>query len=350
MIAPGPGPRETLHPPAATADNPGMDPDREIELRTELWCEGLPFAGVRPPTPGERSAMSRRRRLLAWRAALAAAAALTLPAAPLPLAARPATGLAWSVAYGASLALLCIGLPLLVLVLRDLLRAWTRLGRDLRRETVLTFARPAVPEAPPTPADPGLAVLPISGIALAVDSRGRAHVRRVVPVEVAAGPEYGLRVSVPREMAWDANNPRTRFERRTLTDSEREELRRAVVELRHLHPLEWVFFALASLGLLGEILFPARPGQPFDPASGWWRVLVIAVVAFHVGRRWRLAGRLVQDLETGWVLRPVRPDARGPRPDQEFLPHSRALWRVHGAPAGWRALKRPATGPPAAGA
>ncbi len=339
------------------------------DLRTEHWCAGLRLEESRPYTVAERTILERSIALHSRDLGLALAgipttmlAALTLltwgPAAPSTLD---------LVMRGAGVLLAAIVLPaVLGLVIRDRWRERARFRGDLEHGELLRFAgriddgetlddeQARLLAAGVLRDEPGvtqwLDVLPVSSCVMV--RRGReVRFEPVTLSEVAALPQYSLRVSVPREVAWLEGAPDAEIVRRTLNDSERGELEE---HIRHLRwPNHWVLIGILGLvAWIGILLF--QPSAIGDYLRRRWPLIALQVAAlgaalFEYLRALRLAAQLARDAETGWAFMVAPREAaereEKPNPDArpiEFLPHSRAVWNHQGKPARWRNLRRAA--------
>jgi hypothetical protein len=350
------------------------------ELRTEHWCAGLQLDDARPLTPGERAVLGRCVAHETQRLALAAVAMVLAAAgtAATLLTPEPTSHAGWVWARGGILVVLAVVVPaVLALVVRDCWRERERLRQDLEHGEWLRFTgqldegeviddeQASLLACGVLKNEPGatqrLEVLPVSGRVL-VRHQGTVRFETVTISEVAAMPEYALRVTVPREIAWLENAPDAEIVRRTLNDSERGELE---VHVRFLRwPSHWVLVSLLGLVAWAGILL-ILPRETADYARRRWPLIVLqgaALVAalFEYVRALRLARQLARDVETGWAFMiaerdsarvtetpapagtPNEPPAGVPRGRIEFLPNSRAVWNQQGKPARWRNLRRAA--------
>jgi FtsH-binding integral membrane protein len=351
------------------------DDTRELdatELRTERWCAGLRFSCERPQTDRERTILARNiadltsRMHQCW--GLAAATTIVPLAAPFVFRKPQQEWLA--VAIVVSLVLLFfVGTAFTLLRIRDLAKVRGRFQDDLDGGVMLSFEGSIDPGEslhedqkrlfdlgvlrPEPGAEQRVDVLPATGAVLAPISPETVRFVPVRVTEVAAGPEYAMRVAVPRNMAWIDGDPDAEIARRTLNVSERAELDHHVRRLRK--PSIWVALWLAWV-TCWVLAATFSPVATLAYARSRWVLVAIQTVFLGLVlaqylRALHLARLLERDTDTGWALTLERtaPDAESadeaaaaPVPARcvEFLPHSRAVWNEQGKPARWRHLGR----------
>jgi hypothetical protein len=289
------------------------------------WCEGVAETAERPLTEGERAALARLRRRLAWRIAgwlalavaspLAAAAAIALavrggPAHPEALRTVGAVAFLAGVLLGPAAALLRA---------HDLQRERRRLRRDAAAGIAVEFGAGA------------LAVVPASGRIVArggrsADLRARVRLGDAAPLP-AATPTYALAGA----LAGDADARELSslgLVRRPLSREERDELRGHARGLRRVPRSLWLVGAWWALAALRGV---ARTG-PRRRELVLVVTLPLALGAWRLLRARALAARLEADAEEGWAIRATAGATSG----DEALPASRAAWTARGAPAPWR--------------
>jgi hypothetical protein len=269
-----------------------------------------------------------------------------------------------------------VGTAFTLLRIRDLAKVRRRFQDDLDGGVMLSFAgtieageslheeHQRLFDLGVLRAEPGaeqrLDVLPATGAVLAPTGPETVRFVPVRVTEVAVGPEYAMRVAVPRHMAWIEGQPDAEIARRTLNVSERAELDHHVRRLRR--PSIWVALWLAwvTCWVLAATFSPAAT---LAYARSRWVLVAIQVVFLGLVltqylRALHLARLLEQDTDTGWALTlertsedesdgedavdetPASAPAPAPARCVEFLPHSRAVWNEQGKPARWRHLGR----------
>ncbi|ACG73025.1 conserved hypothetical protein [Anaeromyxobacter sp. K] len=288
------------------------------------YCEGRPESGARPLTPGERAWAAALRRRLALRAGLAALAGpLALATVPLaPWFARHVMRLGERMAYAAGTGwmglVLLLGVPAAVLLVRDGLRAWRTLARDLDEGLAVRFGDGAG----------ALELLPRSGRVLPGGARGRA--RRVAVGEAAAVPAdpvtWALPVSdVPEALQGGG------WVKRALTPEEKDEIAAFAARVARF---PWAL-AILTLALLAAAAGRAGAHAAAPATAALW-VLAAGLGWWRVASARAMAARLRVDVREGWVMRATAGAAAG----DEMLPDSRAAWARAGAPAPWRLRRR----------
>jgi hypothetical protein len=156
---------------------------------------------------------------------------------------------------------------------------------------------------------------------------------------VALPPECPLKVPLPDDVEAHAADV-VSVARRRLTSEELEELARHARSLRRPGRMFWVVCAFLGMALYSWYLDAwAMPPRPLTVP-----VLFLAgsFALMMLWRRAKLAARLQQDLELGWVLTvdhaPQAADSDTDLPAQgvETLLHARLDWTVNRRPAAWR--------------
>jgi hypothetical protein len=196
-------------------------------------------------------------------------------------------------------------------------------------------------------AEPGIeqdvVVLPVSHELLYANGRWakpalRLHVERIAPP-----PDEPHKLPLPD----DVESQTTRavsVARRRLTSLEVEELTRHALRLRQPGRVFWVLATFAGLALISWHAqgwkMPPEPVSIPLALAGWGFAFV------NVMRRVRLANRLAEDAELGWVLTVDHEtnveggDVELPARGVETLLHARLDWTVNRRPATWRRFGR----------
>lgn len=362
-------PGEGLHPVELGAEpwygKPGevaaAEPPEPLSRdQTSIWCAALPCIEEPPMVPAERRRVLWLRRRERWVVAGWAAATL------LALA-----GLSGVWAAGAQprpvivlLGLVCLfAAPLSAMTaIRSLLRA-RAYAADLREGRVLRFGG-VLSDFDSLALDPDLAllfrrglltadssmqeelvVLPRSG-QLLYANKGWAPPAFVLTVRrVADPPREAVRLALPRDFEPQRYDAAVDVARRRLTPQETGELSEYTRSLRRPGRGFWLVLAFVA------VAFGAWHGEDFrlPPTSVGVPLALLAscVAAWSTVRRFRLAARLDNDIELGWVLTVDRsPQAEVARAELpalgvETLLHAQLDWTVNRRPAAWRRLGGP---------
>lgn len=296
----------------------------------ERWCLDRRTAGERKLTPEERVALAKQRRRVAWwfglpGLALIAYWAVIILTIPAPSASDAIRGVhLFCMALG-----LLLLLPIAILQSLDAWRELRDLGRDLLEDRIECFEPVVTGTA--TDMEGIVEVRHPSGRMLTgpVDAIGDpAPVR-----EVAPGPIIGLRVRHPAEGLPEG----ARLERRHLSPEERDEIQRAIRQVKripkaHLVPALWFVVCVWVWVQGGSTL---TSGSKLLLLQG---VIMAGWVVWHAVRNHVLARRMSADVEDGFALVFVPPDPQASA-EEEGLPHSGLPWRIAGLPAEWRGEK-----------
>jgi hypothetical protein len=336
----------------------GSMPAAVPAVRSHAWCAGLPCIEEPEMVEAERSRVLRFRKRALLRTLGHASLAALLVSSALALLARAATsGPAQQPWFGIAALLCSVLVPFAALAAAGGFARVRAYGRDLRGGHVLRFAG-QLSSFDSLALDPDLAQLARRGLLVAEpgveqelvllpESRELLYAnRKWAPAgialhaeRVALPPESPLKVPLPEDVEAQVEGG-VAVARRRLTEQEREEIGRHARGLRTPGQLFWVFSAFASLALYAWFLqgwqLPPRP-----------LTIPIALSAFACAvllwlRRARLAARLEQDAELGWVLTvdhasdTAEPDADLPAQGVETLLHARLDWTVNRRPAAWR--------------
>jgi hypothetical protein len=324
--------------------------------QTSIWCAALPCIEEPAMLPEERRRVLGLRRRALWVSAGWAAGAL------LALAVLGVSGVAARHAPLLSLLGLAslLAAPLsLVAALRGLFRA-SAYAADLAEGRVLRFGG-VLSDFDSLALDPDLAllfrrglltadssmqeelvVLPKSG-QLLYANKGWAPPSLVLSVRrVADPPRDPVRLSLPRDFEPQRYDATVNLARRRLTSQETSELSDYMRSLRRPGRGFWLVLAFVAVALgawhsEGFRLPPTSVGVPLA-------LLASCVAAWSTVRRFRLAARLDNDIELGWVLTVDRaaqtdaPRAELPVLGVETLLHAQLDWTVNRRPAAWRRL------------
>jgi hypothetical protein len=328
--------------------------------QTSIWCAALPCIEEPAMLPEEQRRVLWLRRRARWVFAGWAAAALLALGGLLGVsvgATRPTPALAL-------LGLACVfTAPLFLLAAgRSLIRA-RAYAADLRGGRVLRFGG-VLSDFDSLALDPDLAllfrrglltadssmqeelvVLPKSG-QLLYANKGWAPPAFVLSVRrVADPPRDAVRLSLPRDFEPQRYDAAVDVARRRLTPQETRELSEYTRSLRRPGRGFWLVLAFVAVAFgawhsEGFRLPPTSVGVPLA-------LLASCVAAWSTVRRFRLAARLDNDIELGWVLTvdrsPQADLARAELPalGVETLLHAQLDWTVNRRPAAWRRLGGP---------
>jgi hypothetical protein len=222
-----------------------------------------------------------------------------------------------AVAESFEIGVLLLGLPLSLVVARDIMGLQRRVQADVRRGRTVVFGRDTAERV----------VLPESGVVLSVGGKACKPGLRVVIVEAAAPPGTDPTPSTLDELS---ANPLERI----LSSDERSELARRAARMRRPHP---ALLAITFLAALGALMLVLRNESGFRILPRWWPALLGLILSWWgVFRARVLRRRLEADRRAGIVVR----SGVGADPDTEVLPVSRLLWTIGGAPAPWRHTER----------
>ena len=319
-----------------------------------VWCAGLPAIEEPEMTAPERRRVERLRRAARLRLlGLSVIMLLALAAlAPLPLSE--------SVLIPLQLAGL-VALPCALGVALRQLRRVRAFGRDLRAGTMWRFAgspssfdslaldrdlaqlarRGVI--APEPGVEQDMVVLQQARELLHANGRWAPPGVRLQVSRVAAPPDSPVKLALPRELRSESAGALD-VGRRRLTEPERVELGRHV---HHLKQPGAALFVLTPLAVLVLALWRAEswalpPGVASAPVIlGMW---LFALRVYW--RRRRVAAKLGQDIELGWVITVDHRDDRAsddpelPARGVESLLHARLDWTVNRRPATWRRFGR----------
>jgi hypothetical protein len=296
------------------------------------YCEGLPELGTRPFTGEERERVLRDHRLAVRRIALAAAGLAGPPgvavAAVAVALALDTRGYAWATGVGAGglIVALLLGVPLALLALRDAVRGLRQARGDLRGGVVAEYG-----DGVRT-----IVLLPRSGRALAEGGTLLVRPRPALVGEAAPVPEDGPTYAVSAS-AVPEGYEQYAWIRRALAPAELDEARAHAAKLARVSRVlvgltVWVV-------LMGVYHAHARARSPEHdiPISGVAWAIGLAAGWFRTLAQRRLAQRLLEDVEEGWVVRATAGEAAG----VEVLPASGLVWAEGASPLGWRLRRLP---------
>jgi hypothetical protein len=362
-------PGEGLHPVQLGAEpwygKPGENAAAELPEplsrdQTSIWCAALPCIEEPMMLPEEQRRVLWLRRRARWVFAGWAAAALLALGGLLGVsfgAARPTSALALL-----GLACVFVAPAFLLAAGRSLIRA-RAYAADLREGRVLRFGG-VLSDFDSLALDPDLAllfrrglltadssmqeelvVLPKSG-QLLYANKGWAPPAFVLSVRrVADPPRDAVHLALPRDFEPQRYDAAVDVARRRLTAQETRELSDYTRSLRRPGRGFWLVLAFVA------VAFGAWHGEGFrlPPTSVGVPLALLAscVAAWSTVRRFRLAARLDNDIELGWVLTVDRsPQAELARAELpalgvETLLHAQLDWTVNRRPAAWRRLGGP---------
>jgi hypothetical protein len=325
--------------------------------QTSVWCAALPCIEEPTMLPEEQKRVHWLRRRALWMFAVWLTAALLAVLGVVGVsvsAARPT-------ALPSLLGLLCLfAVPLLLFAaIRSLVRA-SAYAADLAEGRVLRFGG-VLSDFDSLALDPDLAllfrrglltadssmqeelvVLPKSG-QLLYANKGWAPPSFTLSVRrVADPPRDPVRLPLPRDFEPQRYDATVNLGRRRLTPQETSELSEYTRSLRRPGRGFWLVLAFVAVALgawhsEGFRLPPTSVGVPLALLSS-------CVAAWSTVRRFRLAARLDNDIELGWVLTVDRaaqahvPRAELPALGVETLLHAQLDWTVNKRPAAWRRL------------
>jgi hypothetical protein len=340
----------------------GSYPEHVPSAQAHVWCAGLPCIEEPTMEPRERERVGKLRRRALVRALLWAIAGTIPPVlavATLGVLEQQARPYMAFLSTGGVVTFLVS--PLFLLWAWGALRDARNYAGDLAHGRVLRFGGtlssfdslaldPDLAQltrknllAPEPGLEQDMVVLPVSHELLYANgswarSRQRLHVERIAPP-----PEEPLKLPLPD----DVESQTTRavsVARRRMTTLEVEELSRHAARLREPGRLFWVLAVFAGLALISwHVQGWKMPPEPVSiplALAGW------AFAFVNVMRRVRLANRLSEDAELGWVLTVDHEpsldsgDVELPARGVETLLHARLDWTVNRRPATWRRFGR----------
>jgi hypothetical protein len=314
--------------------------DRPLALAHETWCRGCRLAGRRPLSDAERAWARRLRIGHAWRAAVGVVVApfsLYVGSAPVVSGNEPSLG---DPAVFFAFAILLIALPVSILFVRDHVVALRRLDQDLKDGGVLLFEPPVDPAQAGDESDETAALSPASFALLELSRRivdlanrdPRVDPEDVVEVDAHIGGSLYAPLYLPVE-----GPSGTRLRQRALSGPERNELeglgrrlgtpRFSTVVAAAV--LVWLFTLVATPRPPLRRVSPLDFGDVFSTLVG---IFICVRMLVRDARSIVLAGRIQKDLMVGLVVKNESESGA----NSEYLPVSRLLWRLGGAPAGWR--------------
>ncbi|MET0343378.1 MAG: hypothetical protein ABW252_20375 [Polyangiales bacterium] len=318
-----------------------------------VWCAGLPAVEEPAMTDGERRRVARLRRAAwlrvgLWAALLVASIAVLAPL-PLPAWALVPLQLASLVALPCALVALLHQLGRVRAYGRDLAggmlwrfagspSSFDSLGLD---RDLAQLARRGV-LAPEPGVEQDIVVLQHARELLHANGAWAPRGMKMQVSRVAAPPDSPIKLALPSALR-TGTSAALDVARRRLTESERTEL------ARHVHFLRQpgaALYVLTPLALLVLALWRAEnwslpPGVASAPV-----VLGMWLFALRVyWRRRRVAAKLVEDVDLGWVITVDHGDGSGSDPELpargvESLLHARLDWTVNRRPATWRRFGR----------
>jgi len=319
--------------------------DEFVPSEPDLWCRGCRRTGTRPLAHVERTwieCVRAAHRVRAFAGLVIVPLAFVSGVAVAAVHPSPAGDL-WGLAIATWVFVtLLLGVPVTILLLRDNFAAAADLGRDLAGGSAWLFEPPQ--DAPPTHDAAGAEIRTPNAAAFAMLPRSRRivdpddltpRVRREDVIEVE--PHAGSGLYAPLSLEVERALPGLRFHQRPLSEPERDELE----QIRHrlTAPRVSTALALAALVVLLGLVIPARPWASAGSRDhvgdffGLGLAIFLAVrMLVRDARSVLLAVRIRKDLHVGLIVRVDGDSGSG----SEFLPISRLLWRLGGAPAAWR--------------
>jgi len=360
--------REGLHPvelgpePWFGGNLPGRPdeavfPEHLSEDEMSVWCAALPCIEEPAMVPREQERVSRlkRRTQRVATARLVAAFALLALFALLSVHIAETAPRSGTLLPLLSLATLFASPMMLFAGVRSLGEA-RKLARDLAGGKVLRFAG-MLSNFESLALDPDLAllfrrgllsagasmreelvVLPHSGQLLYAGGQWAPPSLKLSIKRVADAPREPVKLSLPAEFAAERYDATAQLARRRLTTQEGVELTEHARQLRRPSGgFWWVFgFVAFALGAWHSEGFQVPPTSVAVPLA----LLASCIAVWSTLRRFRLASRLDDDIELGWVLTvdPVEgaPGAELPALGVETLLSAQLDWTVNKRPAAWR--------------
>ena len=334
----------------------GSLPERLTRDQFSQWCAGLPCIEADCLAPAERTRLRRMRKYALLRLALTFGSAvvawgvigLAVPERA-PIAAM----------YQVAGMVLVLGTPFLLWVALRSVLTFRALGRDLSQGKLLRFGgklssfdsllgdrdlallvrRKLLLSEPGVEQE--MVVLPNSSLLLYANGRWASPWGLPLHVaSVAEAPERPVKLDLPSELAAQGDRPLT-VQRRRLLDGEIEEIKRHASTLRRPGRTGFVALLLLALSMTGWDTESLRGASAHPGLS--LALLLVGVFAFSTFRRFKLARRLAEDAELGWVLTVDHSEDSGagtdwdlPAQGVETLMHARVDWTVNLRPAAWR--------------
>lgn len=336
---------------------PDVFPEHMTSDEMSVWCAALPCVEepAMAPREQERVVHLKRRALLLALARLAASVVMlgAFAALSLHVAASGAKPDALLSLFG--LACLFAAPTFVFAAVRSFVLS-RKLARDLARGKVLRFAGP-LSNFESLALDPDLAllfrrglltadadmheelvVLPVSGQLLHAGGRWATGSITLSIKRVADPPREPVKLSLPAEFAAERHDATAQLARRRLTAQELSELAAQARQLRRPSAgFWWVFgFVALALGAWHREGFQVPPTSVAVPLA----LLASCGAVWSSLRRFRLASRVDDDIELGWVLTvdpaPSAPSAELPAMGVETLLNAQLDWTVNKRPAAWR--------------
>lgn len=336
----------------------GSFPEHLSDSQAQVWCAGLPLSEEPEMVDRERARVLLLRKKAKQRLILFASLGVLLPAAFfIVLAQRELSGRALSPWLSLPSIAAFVLAPLFLLLAANALRRVRALGKDLAHGKVLRFTG-ALSSFDSLTLDPDLArltregmfapepyveqdmvVLPHARELLYANGRWAKrpvtlHVERIAPP-----PESPIKLPLPDEVQTQPV-PSISVARRRLTQLELDELNRHIARLRKPGRLFWVLAGFAGVSLLlWHSQAWAMPPRPFSIPLA---LMAWVFAMMNMFRRTRLAARLADDAELGWVLTvdhergPHHVEVELPALGVETLLNARLDWTVNRRPAPWR--------------
>lgn len=344
------------HGPAPESEAQEEFPEHITENATSCWCAALPCIEEPTMDPKERARVGSLRGRALRTGALyllsSIGAVVVFSLLSVRMAGEPSPAPGWSLL---GLACLFAAPMLLFLALRS--AGFARaLSKDLEGGKVLRFGG-TLSNFESLALDPDLAllfrrglltadsamheelvVLPTSGQLLYAGKQWAPSGLVLSVKRVADPPREPVKLSLPAEFAAERYDGSVQLARRRLTDQECEELRNHARQLRRPGPGFWWVFGFVALAL------GAWHGEGFHvpPTSLAVPVALVAscFAVWSILRRFRLAARVEDDVDLGWVLTvdPLsdRMHAELPALGVETLLNAQLDWSVNKRPAAWR--------------
>jgi hypothetical protein len=329
----------------------------ETEKRESTrWVAGLPLAGERELTEGERAELLRRaapRRLFGWASYLAFPLLFFLFLAGMALA-TDVSGRPAGTAAVVVMLLMLASVPLLVVAGRDA-RYWgMTLPRDARQGTVHRYEGQVeqIRGADETiarlwswkllPPDLGtltLEVLPHSGLLWRVNEQPVRRWVRLTATEVADVPEFA---GVAAQWLDPVELPvggTVHVGQRELSAGEQWEIERHARQLKLRPLIPAVLLTLWAGPVLWACLATGRWPTGHDAGSFGLLVLLTATADLMLVKCLGRARKMGQDILVGRVV--IVRDGAPAESVTEILPVSRIAWTIDGRPASWRTAPDP---------
>ena len=351
------GPEPWFGGEGALEDAQAVFPEHLTQEEMSVWCAALPCIEEPAMVPKEQARVLRlkRRALLVGAARLLAS--LGLFAAFFALSVRIAESAQKPGPLVSLLGLGCLfAAPMLLFTALRSLGEARKLARDLAGGKVLRFAG-MLSNFESLALDPDLAllfrrglltadasmreelvVLPESGQLLYAGGQWAPPSLRLSIKRVADAPRDPVKLSLPAEFAPERYDATAQLARRRLTAQEGVELTEHARQLRRPSGgFWWVFgFVALAFGAWHSEGFQVPPTSIAVPLA----LLASCIAVWSSLRRFRLASRLDDDIELGWVLTvdPVEsaPTAELPVLGVETLLNAQLDWTVNKRPAAWR--------------